>query len=85
LLVINSISHVDPTQQSSNDNYDIIPGKDFMQEFGIDILNSSLTLRWDGIEIPMREFGELLKPVDALCSFDKKWRLENVERTLNRR
>ena len=61
--------HVDPTQKSSNTNYDIILGKDFMQEFGIDILNSSLTLRWDGIEIPMREFGELRKPVQALDSF----------------
>jgi len=61
--------HVDPTQKSSNTNYDIILGKDFMQEFGIDILNSSLTLRWDGIEIPMRQFGELRKPVDALDAF----------------
>ena len=51
--------HVDPTQKSSITNYDIILGKDFMQELGIDILNSSLTLRWDGIEIPMRDFGEL--------------------------
>ena len=61
--------HVDPTQKSINTNYDIILGKDFMQELGIDILNSSLTLRWDGIEIPMREFGELRKPVNALDSF----------------
>jgi len=40
-----------------------------MQELGIDILNSSLTLRWDGIEIPMRDFGELRKPVNAMDSF----------------
>jgi len=40
-----------------------------MQELGIDILNLSLTLRWDGIEIPMRDFGELRKPVDAMDSF----------------
>ena len=36
--------HVDPTQKSSNTNYDIILGKDFMQELGIDILNLSLML-----------------------------------------
>ena len=61
--------HVDPTQKSNTTNYDIILGKDFMQELGIDILNSSLTLRWDGIEIPMRDFGELRKPVDALSAY----------------
>ena len=61
--------HVDPTQKSHSTNYDIILGKDFMQDLGIDILNSSLTLRWDGIEIPMRDFGELRKPVDALGAY----------------
>lgn len=61
--------HVDPTQKSHSTNYDIILGKDFMQDLGIDILNSSLTLRWDGIEIPMRDFGELRKPVDALDAY----------------
>ena len=61
--------HVDPTQKSSQTHYDIILGKDFMQEFGIDILNSSLTLRWDGIEIPMRDFGELRQPENAYHAF----------------
>jgi len=51
--------HVDPTQTSSQGNYDLILGKDFQQEFGIDILNSSLTLRWNGIEVPMRNYREL--------------------------
>lgn len=51
--------YVDSTQKSSTSNYDLILGKDFQQEFGIDILNSSLTLRWEGIEVPMRDFGEL--------------------------
>jgi hypothetical protein len=51
--------YVDPTQTSNDTNYDLILGKDFMQCFGIDILNSSLTLLWNGIEVPMREFGEL--------------------------
>jgi len=61
--------HVDSTQKSARTHYDIILGKDFMQEFGIDILNSSLTLRWDGIEIPMRDFGELRKPENAQYAF----------------
>ena len=43
--------HVDPTQKSNNTNYDIILGKDFMQELGIDTLNSFLTLQWDGIYV----------------------------------
>ena len=51
--------YVDPTQKSSPNNYDLILGKDFQQEFGIDILNSQLTLRWNGIEVPMRNYGEL--------------------------
>ena len=51
--------YVDPTQKSSESNYDLILGKDFQQEFGIDILNSNLTLKWNGIEVPMRDFGEL--------------------------
>ncbi|MFM8622678.1 MAG: pol polyprotein, partial [Holophagaceae bacterium] len=51
--------HVDPTKTSNLTNYDLILGKDFQQELGIDILNSSLMLRWNGIEVPMRNFGEL--------------------------
>ncbi len=51
--------YVDTTQKSSPNNYDLILGKDFQQEFGIDILNSQLTLKWNGIEVPMRNFGEL--------------------------
>lgn len=51
--------YVDPTQTSNENNYDLILGKDFQQELGIDILNSSQMLRWNGIEVPMRNFGEL--------------------------
>jgi hypothetical protein len=51
--------YVDETQKSGPGNYDLILGKDFQQEFGIDILNSQLTLRWNGIEVPMRNYGEL--------------------------
>ena len=42
--------YVDETQKSGPGNYDLILGKDFQQEFGIDILNSQLTLRWNGID-----------------------------------
>ena len=65
--------HVDPTQTSANSNYDIILGKDFMQKLGIDILNSSLTLRWDNIEIPMRDFGELRKLRTRIIRFYWTW------------
>jgi len=51
--------YVDTTQKSGPGNYDLILGKDFQQEFGIDILNSQLTLKWNGIEVPMRDYGEL--------------------------
>ena len=34
-------------------SYDIIIGQDLMQEMGIDILNSSKTIRWDEQEISM--------------------------------
>jgi hypothetical protein len=73
--------HVDQTQKSNNTNYDIILGKDIMQEFGIDILNSTLTLRWDGIEIPMRNFGDTRKPAQVRHAFlldpDKQSRATN--------
>jgi len=51
--------HVDTQSKSKRENYDIILGKDIQQYMGLDILNSSLTLKWDGIEVPMREFGAL--------------------------
>jgi len=45
--------HVDTQSKSKLENYDIILGKDIQQYMGLDILNSSLTLKWDGIEVPM--------------------------------
>ena len=33
--------------------YDVIIGQDLLQELGIDILNSSKSFHWDGIEVPM--------------------------------
>ena len=35
-------------------SYDIIIGTDLMQEIGIDLLNSSKTIKWDEQEINMR-------------------------------
>jgi len=57
--------YVDPTKKSSKYHYDLILGKDFQQEFGIDILNSQLMLTWNGIEVPMRNYGELASQEDA--------------------
>ena len=57
--IINFECHVDATRDGQNTGYDIILGKDLQQAIGLDILNSTLTLRWEGIEIPMRDFGEL--------------------------
>ncbi|MFM8622685.1 MAG: RNase H-like domain-containing protein, partial [Holophagaceae bacterium] len=50
---------VDSSQTANPNNYDLILGKDFIQDLGIDILYSSLMLRWNGIEVPMRDFGAL--------------------------
>ena len=60
--------YVDPTKKSSKYHYDLILGKDFQQEFGIDILNSQLMLRWNGIDVPMRNYGELASQ-DVASSF----------------
>ena len=38
-------------------SYDIIIGQDLMQQMGIDILNSSKSIRWDEQEIYMRLRG----------------------------
>jgi hypothetical protein len=57
--------YVDPTKKSSKYNYDLILGKDFMQELGIDIINSQLMLRWNGIDVPMRNYGELVSRVSG--------------------
>ena len=40
-----------------NDRYDIILGRDFTQELGIDILNPSKKFAWGGIEIDMVQPG----------------------------
>ena len=43
--------HVAPSLGS----YDVILGRDFMQDLGIDILNSECTIQWDGASIPMKD------------------------------
>jgi Reverse transcriptase (RNA-dependent DNA polymerase) len=43
---------VDETDNSTR--YDMIVGRDLQHAMGMDILFSTKTLRWDGIEIPMR-------------------------------
>ena len=40
-------------EKKKNDKYDFILGRDLLQTVGIDILNSTGTLRWDDIEIKM--------------------------------
>ena len=40
-------------EPGKNDKYDFILSRDFLQEYGIDILYSSNSFKWDGIEIPM--------------------------------
>jgi transposase InsO family protein len=51
--------HVDPTQTSDETNYDMILGRDFMHKVGIDLLLKTYMIVWDGIEVPMREWGAL--------------------------
>ena len=51
--------HVDTKATSKQENYDMIIGKDLMQELGLDVKYSNLSLQWDQLEVPMREFGEL--------------------------
>ncbi len=56
--------HVDPTQKASKTNYDLILSKDFMQEFGVDLLNSSLTLlRWN-----RKSYAQFRKTQETLVS-----------------
>ena len=40
-------------KKKANDRYDFILGCDFQQAVGIDILNSSQQLAWDGVEVAM--------------------------------
>ena len=40
-------------EPSDHNKYDFIIGRDILQEMKIDILNSSQSFSWDGIEVPM--------------------------------
>ena len=57
--LINWTCHVDASDRSVASNYDMIIGKDLLNELGIDIKFSSGTLKWEDTEVPMRDFGEL--------------------------
>ena len=46
---------------NENNRYDIIISRDLFQELGIDILNSSKSFKWDGIEVPMVSRGHWSK------------------------
>jgi hypothetical protein len=45
--------HVDEVESSSHTNYDMILGRDFLMETGMDICFSTYTIQWNGITIPM--------------------------------
>ena len=53
--------HVDKNSKSETENYDMIIGKDLMQNLGLDVKYSNLTLQWEQLEVPMRNYGELRK------------------------
>ena len=48
--LVNAYVHDTPQDMS----YDIIIGQDLMQQMGVDLLNSTKTIRWDDQEISMR-------------------------------
>ena len=48
--IINHETHVTNAKMG----YDMIIGMDLMSELGIDILNSTHSIKWDEAEIPMR-------------------------------
>jgi hypothetical protein len=51
--------HVDSHTKSSSAGYDMIIGRDFLFNLGIDIKFSSGTLKWEDTKILMPEFGAL--------------------------
>ena len=57
--LINWTCHIDTSDRSASSNYDMMIGKDLLNELGIDIKFSSGTLKWEDTEVPMRDFGEL--------------------------
>ena len=47
--LVSAYVHDTPSDMS----YDIIIGQDLMQQMGIDLLNSTKTIRWDDKEVPL--------------------------------
>ena len=69
--------HVAPTLGS----YDVILGRDIMQDLGIDLLSSSDTIAWDGAEIPMKDegsSGDLFHIKDSKSVDDATERLKSI-------
>ena len=62
---------------SNDTKYDIIIGRDIMQELGLDVLNSSRTFRWGEIEVPMVERGYWDRK--AINDFKKKHSNETID------
>lgn len=56
---INAKVFVDTTTDPKDVDYDMIIGGDLMRELGIDVCYSSLTVRWDEFEVPMKEANAL--------------------------
>ena len=56
---MNHVMHL--FKKNKNDKYDFIFGRDFLQAIGMDILFSTKTIAWDGIEVEMLSRNELNK------------------------
>lgn len=65
-------------QPTDEDKYDFILGRDFLQGYGIDILNSSNSFKWDGIEVPMVPRGHWNK--ERINQFWKSGEVEEEEK-----
>jgi hypothetical protein len=60
---------VDKTDSQSH--YNMIIGRDLQHAMGIDILFSSQSMRWDGIEVPMQTANSKLIDLDKINSTNK--------------
>ena len=60
--------YVDESEQQSR--YDLILGKDFLVEIGIDIINSKKVMEWDGAIVPLTDVDNLSR--DKIDNFEKE-------------
>jgi predicted aspartyl protease len=67
--VISWSCHIDESATSSASRYDMIIGRDLLQEIGFIIDFNDYTMTWDEATIPMKEYNSLptLEAVDAYC------------------